>query len=78
MSWRFQIEAVEERRILSRILHVLETQLVSITSFSGEANETRVSITCVISCDRVKAYRVEALLYNLNDVRSVLIREAGE
>jgi (p)ppGpp synthase/HD superfamily hydrolase len=75
MTWKFHVHATEQRRLLSRILQVLESQMVSLHSFACEANDTGVYVTVVFSSEQDKAYRIEALLYRLEDVRSVSIQD---
>ena len=76
MTWEFHVHATEQRRLFSRILQVLESQMVSIQSFAGEANGNGVRVTFVVSSEQDKAYRIEALLNWLKDVRSVSIQRA--
>jgi acetolactate synthase regulatory subunit len=71
MTWKFHVHATEQRRLFSRILQILESQMVSIRSFAGEANGGEVSVSFVISSEENKAYRIEALLHWLEDVRRV-------
>ncbi|HEX4019756.1 MAG TPA: hypothetical protein VHX63_01300 [Acidobacteriaceae bacterium] len=73
MTWKFHVHATEQRRLFSRILQILESQLVSIRSFAGEANNGGVHITFVVSSEEDRSYRIEALLYRLEDVRSVSV-----
>ena len=42
MTWKFHVHATEQRRLFSRILQILESQMVSIRSFAGEANDAEV------------------------------------
>jgi hypothetical protein len=74
MTWRFDVVAIAQRRLLSRILQVLDTQMVDIHSFTGEITEESVSIRFSVSSEQDKAHRIEALLYRLEGVRSVSIR----
>jgi acetolactate synthase regulatory subunit len=71
MTWNFQIQASDPRRLLSRILQILDTQGVSIHSFSGETKETQMHVQFVISSEEDKAYRIESLLYRLHEVQAV-------
>lgn len=75
MTWKFHVHATEQRRLFSRILQILESQMVNIRSFAGEANRTGVRVTFVVSSEQDKAYRIEALLHRLEDVRSVSIQD---
>jgi acetolactate synthase regulatory subunit len=74
MTWKFHVQANEQRRLFSRILQVLESQMVSIRSFAGEATGDGVHITFVVSSEEDKSYRIEALLHRLEDVRGVSVR----
>ena len=74
MTWKFDLHASEERRLFSRILQILESQMVSIRSFAGETHGGGVRITFVVSSEQAKVYRIEALPYRLQDVHSVLVR----
>lgn len=76
MTWKFHVHATEQRRLFSRILQVLESQMVSVRSFAGEVNGGAVHITFVVSSEEDRSYRIEALLHRLEDVRSVLCQEA--
>jgi (p)ppGpp synthase/HD superfamily hydrolase len=71
MTWKFHVHATQQRRLFSRILQILESQMVSIDSFAGEANDSGVCVIVVFSSEQDKAYRIEALLHRLEDVRSV-------
>ncbi len=71
MTWTFHVIATDQRRTYSRILQVLESQMVTIHSFSGGTNDIETCITVVFSSEQDKAYRIEALLYRLEGVRSV-------
>lgn len=51
MTWKFRILAIEQRRTFSRILQILESQIVDIHSFAGEATEAGVSVTFVFSSE---------------------------
>jgi acetolactate synthase regulatory subunit len=73
MTWKFHVHATEQRRLFSRILQILESQMVSISSFAGEANSTGICLTFVVSSEQDKAYRIEALLHRLEDVRRVSV-----
>ena len=63
----------EQRRLFSRILQILESQMVSIRSFAGEANDAEVCVTFVVSSEQDKAYRIEALLHRSEDVRRMSV-----
>lgn len=71
MTWTFQVIATDQRRTFSRILQVLESQMVRIHSFTGNTSDAETCVTVVFSSEQDKAYRIEALLYRLEDVRSV-------
>ena len=71
MIWKFHVQATGQRRLFSRILQILESQRVSIRSFSGEENSAWVSVAFVVSSEEDKAYRIEALLHRLEDVHRV-------
>ena len=73
MTWKFQVSATENQRLFSRILQVLDAQMVSIHSFIGQAREDGVSVHFVVSSEVDKAYRIEALLHHLKDVLSVSV-----
>jgi acetolactate synthase regulatory subunit len=74
MTWKFQVYATEERRLFSRILQILESQMVSIRSFAGEASQGDVCLSFVVMTERQKALRIQSLLQRLQDVHSVLVR----
>lgn len=73
MTWTFHVIATNQRRTFSRILQVLDSQMVRIHSFSGNTNGTETCVTVIFSSEQDKAYRIEALLHRLEDVHSVLI-----
>jgi hypothetical protein len=73
MTWRFHILATAQRRLFARILQILDSQLVSINSFAGEPNGDEMSITVVFSSEQDKAYRIQALLHRVEDVRVVSV-----
>jgi hypothetical protein len=45
--------------------------MVRIHSFTGNTNDIETCITVVFSSEQDKAHRIKALLYRLEDVRSV-------
>lgn len=71
MTWTFHVLATEQRRLLSRILQVLDVQMVQIHSFSGEADQGGLCVIVVFSSERDKAYRVKTLLCRVEGVLSV-------
>ena len=71
MTWKFHLQANDQRRLLSRVLQILDTQGVRIHTFSGETDITGTDVLLVISAEENKAYRVEALLHRLPDVLAV-------
>ena len=71
MTWKFHLQASDQRRLLSRILQILDTQGVSTHSFSAETKETQMHVQFVVSSEEDKAYRIEALLYCLHDIQAV-------
>ena len=73
MTWRFDVVATARERLLSRILQVLEVQRVSIHSFTAEMNRTEAKVTFAVSSEEDKAYRIEALLYRLEDIDRVSV-----
>jgi (p)ppGpp synthase/HD superfamily hydrolase len=75
MTWKFHVQATEQRRLFSRILQILESQMVSIHFFAGETNDAEVCVTFVVSSEQDKAYRIEALLHRLENVRSVSFQD---
>jgi (p)ppGpp synthase/HD superfamily hydrolase len=73
MTWKFHVYATEQRRLFSRILQVLESQMVIIRSFAGEADHTEICVTFVVSSEQDKAHRIETLLHRLENVRRVSV-----
>jgi len=72
MTWKFYIAATEQRRMFSRILQILESQMVIIHSFKAETTEEEVSVAFVCSSEEDKKHRIEALIYRLEDVKEVV------
>jgi acetolactate synthase regulatory subunit len=73
MTWKFDVHASKQRRLFSRILQILESQMVSIHSFAAEVTSNGTYVIFVISSEEDKAYRLEALLHRLEDVCSVSV-----
>lgn len=73
MTWKFHVLATAERRLFSRILQVLESQMVIIHSFVGDVDHEDVRVGFVLSSEQDRAYRIEALLYRLEGIRSVSV-----
>jgi acetolactate synthase regulatory subunit len=73
MTWKFHIRAADQRRLFSRILQILESQTVTICSFIGETGQAGIYVTVVVASEQDKAYRIEALLCRLEDVREVSV-----
>jgi hypothetical protein len=73
MTWKFHVLATAQRRLFSRILQTLESQMVVVDSFAGEANEGEACVIVILSSEENKAFRIKALLYRLEGVRSVSV-----
>lgn len=71
MRWEFEVVATKDRRLFSRILQAIENQMVSVHSFNGEIKDDTASIHFVISSEEDKGYRIEAMLYRIENVISV-------
>jgi len=71
MTWKFHVRATVQQRLFSRILQILESQMVVIHSFNGENSDEEIFVTFHFSSEQDKAYRIEALLYRLEGVRDV-------
>jgi hypothetical protein len=71
MTWKFHLQATDQRRLFSRILQILESQIVDIGSFRGEIADGNVLVELVFSSEQDKTYRIEALLYRLEGVQKV-------
>jgi hypothetical protein len=71
MTWTFHVLATEQRRLLSRILQVLDVQMVRIHFFSGEEDQNGFCVTFVVSSEQDKACRIKGLLHRLDGVISV-------
>ena len=78
MTWKFEVAATKQRRLFSRILQALESQMVTIDAFAAETKDDAVHICFVISSEEDRAYRIEALLHRLEDVRSVSVSRRSE
>jgi hypothetical protein len=72
MTWRFDVVATAQERLLSRILQILEVQRVSIHSFVGVMDGMAARVTFVVSSKEDNVYRIEALLHRLEGVDRVL------
>jgi hypothetical protein len=73
MTWKFEVVATVQERLLSRILQVLEVQRVSIRSFKGVMVGTGATVTFTVFSEENKAYRIEALLYRLEGIDYVSV-----
>lgn len=73
MTWTFHILATAQRRLFSRILQILESQMVSIHSFAGEIDEEDACMSVSFSSEQDKAHRIKTLLHRLEDIRSVSV-----
>jgi hypothetical protein len=71
MTWKFHVLTTTQRRMFSRILQVLESQMVEVHSFAGESSGEETSISFLCSSPLDKAYRIKALMYRLEGVHSV-------
>ena len=78
MTWRFDVVATVQERLLSRILQVLEVQRVSILSFNGEMSAMGARVTFAVFSEEDKAYRIEALLYRLEGIDRVSVPSENE
>ncbi len=73
MIWQINILAAEQRRVLSRVLQVVENQMVRIHSFYAKAGEANIYLSVTFSSDQDKTSRIQALLYRLEDIVSVSV-----
>ena len=73
MTWKFHVRATEQRRLFSRILQILDGQMLSVRSFSGDAGSDGVYVTFVVSSEQDKAYRIQALLHRIEDIHDVSV-----
>lgn len=71
MTWKYQLRATVQQRLLSRILQILESQMVTIHSFTAEISGERLTASFQVSSSEDKGYRIEALLYRLEGVLHV-------
>jgi acetolactate synthase regulatory subunit len=78
MTWRFDVIATVQERLLSRILQVLEVQRVTIHSFTGKMEGTEARVDFVVSSEEDKAYRIEALLHRLEGVYEISVSPVSE
>lgn len=78
MTWTFHIDAAGTRRVLSRVLQVLDSQMVQMREFAAEFKEDRVLIKATVSSQHDSGYRIEALLHRLEDVRHVVLTDCPE
>lgn len=74
MIWEINTLAAEERRVFSRILQIIENQMVRVHSFYGNAHDGSIRVTVIFSCEEDKGSRIEALLSRLEDVYTVSVR----
>ena len=68
-----QIVATDEHRLFSRILQVLEGRRIPVHMFTGTIIDGIAHISTRLRCESDQAYRLQALLYRLEDVRSVTV-----
>jgi len=71
MTWKFHVFATTQRRMYSRILQVLESQMVEVHSFAGEARGREMCFSFLFSSPRDNADRIKALLYRVEGVQTV-------
>jgi hypothetical protein len=74
MIWEINTLAAEQRRVFSRILQILESQMVRVHSFHGNAHDGSIRVTVTFSCEEDKGSRIEALIYRLEGVSAVSVR----
>jgi len=55
----------------SRILQVLESQMVEVHSFVGEERGAEICVRFLVSSPDDQAYRIKTLLYGLEGVQDV-------
>lgn len=72
MTCKFSLQANDQPRVLSRVLQVLDTQGVQISSFTAEQKTHGIWIELVIFAEDEKAYRIEALLHRLHDIHEII------
>jgi len=78
VAWTFHVVASGQRRLLARILQVLENQQVAIYSFSGMVEDDGWFVTATVeSPEDDRRYCIAALLYGLEDVHTMSVSEAS-
>ena len=73
MKWTVYLEATNLHRLFSRVIQTLESQRVSISMVHAEVISERLVVTIGFESGSACAYRVEALLYKIHGVDSVVI-----
>jgi acetolactate synthase regulatory subunit len=73
MTWHFELRAAHQSRMLSRVLQILESQMVSIHSVVLLQDGPDADVAFTISSQDKNPDRIQALLYRLQDVHSVRV-----
>lgn len=73
MVWTFHVVASGQRRLFARILQVLENQQAVIHSFSGTVKDEGCFVTVTVESQDDRHYRIESLLYRIEDVHTVSV-----
>lgn len=77
MTWKFHVCATTQRRMFSRILQVLESQMVEVESLAGEIGGEETRVRFLFSSTQERAQRIKALLYRLEGIRDVRVFAEG-
>ncbi len=74
MPWTYQIAAAPKPRVLARVAHLFDQQLLTISALTLSQNEA-ATITLTVEVEAALAHRLHAKLLHLQDVEQVRLTE---
>jgi acetolactate synthase regulatory subunit len=75
MPWTYQIAAAPKPRVLARVAHLFDQQLLTISALALTQNDEAVAITVTVAAETPLAHRLLAKLLHLQDVEQVHLTE---
>ncbi len=73
MTWKFHLVAAKGQSLFLTVLQILESQRVRVRAFYGDSSDCLVCVIATVTSEEDKLSRIQALLYNLQEVKSVFV-----
>jgi acetolactate synthase small subunit len=71
MRWCFVLQCEDQVRMQSRVLQIVDSQLLAVNFYSVTRLEGKLFMNFVVEADERQAYRIESLLYKIHGMGSI-------